>query len=82
MKTAEFTSVARRSEDVESTSIEEFDASPPPAPVKPGNARLRYALLIGIALSAAWLAFTINSSINEIDAEVQMIHEKLLLPTH
>ena len=82
MNTAEFPSVVRRSEEVESRSIEEFDTSPQPAPVKPGNARLRYLLLIGIALSAAWLAFTINSSINEIDAEVQMIHEKLLLPTH
>lgn len=82
MNPVEFTDVVRRAEDVQSASLEESDAPPQPAPGKRRDARLRYALLIGIALLSAWLALTIRNSYSEIDAELEMIRAKIALPTH
>lgn len=82
MNAMEFTTVARRTEDVESTSITEPGVARQPAPGTARNARLRYALLAGIALLSAWLAFTIRDSINEIDAQVEMIRTSIVSSPH
>jgi hypothetical protein len=56
------------------------DAARQSAPGRLCDARLRYALLGGIALLSAWLAISINNSIDEVNAELEMIRANIARP--
>ena len=73
----EITNVATQTEDVESMAIE-FNAPQKSAPRSRRDAPARYALLIVIALLAVWLAYSILSSIHEINAQMEMIQAHIL----
>ena len=80
MNAVEFANVVRRTEHIESPSTGDFDAPRPPAPGKPRDARLRYAMLAGLALLSAWFVFTIASSISDIETELDSIRANVVLP--
>jgi hypothetical protein len=74
MNAEEITNVVPEMErNVQTTAIE----SPP---VAKRDAGLRYALLIAIALLSGWLAYTVISSLNEIDQQMQAIRAACFLP--
>ena len=63
--------------NMESRAIEEFAAPQRPAPHAPRVTRTRYTLLAVIALLASWLAFSVLSSINEMNAELETIRANI-----
>lgn len=80
MNTAEMTSIISQTEDNEAATIGPLDALPKPAQGAIRSARLRFGLLLGIALLSAWLATTMLNSINELNAEFDRIHAVITLP--
>jgi hypothetical protein len=82
MNAVEFTNIVRRAEDVESPPIEELNGPRQPAPGTPCDARRRYAMIAGIVLLSAWLAFAINNSISDLNAQLEMIRADLMLPIY
>jgi hypothetical protein len=77
MNAIEITNVVPQTEDVESAAIEEFTAPRQPALGAMCNARMRYALFVSIALLLAGLAFIVHNSLDEINAEIEMIDANL-----
>lgn len=77
MNTMEITNVATQTEDVESMAVE-FNAPQTSEPRSRRDGPVRYALLIVIALLAGWLAYSILSSIHEINAQMEMIQTHIL----
>ena len=80
MNTAEITHISAQTEDIETTTIGRLDALPKPAQSVMRGTRLRYGLLLGIALLSAWLAITVFSSIKELNAEFERIYAVVTLP--
>ena len=78
MNPVEFTNVVPQAEDAESEAMEEFAAPRQSVRGARRDARLRYALLAGIALFSGWLAFTIHNSIGELERQVEMIRENIV----
>jgi len=79
MNPTETTNIALQAEEIESTALE-FNAPPQsdsapqqPMPKSKRGALSRGGLLIIIALLLAWLGYIVHTSINEINAEVEMI---------
>jgi hypothetical protein len=64
------------------TQAEEFEPAPMPALDTMRGARLRQLLILAIALLAAWTAIVAHSSIKEINADLEEIHARFLLPTY
>ena len=77
MNTAEITDVIPETYYVESTAIEEFDRPEQPAPRAVRRRALDYAFLMTVL---AWLTFSVQSSINEINAEIDAIRANIVLP--
>jgi hypothetical protein len=73
MNVLESTNSVAPADDIELTHIEEFAAPRRTERAAHGNSRARYVLLFGIALLSAWLASSVFNSINEINAEMDMI---------
>ena len=42
-----------------------------------GRARLRRGALLGLVLMLGWLAYSVQSSLNSIETELDLIHAKL-----
>jgi hypothetical protein len=79
MKSAEITNVVPQTESAESTAVG-LNAPRKPAHSANTGTRPRYALLIGIALLSGWLAYTVITSLNEINAEMDVIRATCSLP--
>lgn len=43
-----------------------------------GSLRLRHGALLGLVLLVGWFAYSVQSSLNSIEAEMDMIHANLL----
>lgn len=80
MNTAEITDVIPETDYVESTAIEEFDRPEQPAPRAVRRRALDYAFLMTVLALLAWLTFSVQSSINEINAEIDAIRANIVLP--
>lgn len=80
MNPAKVTNVVAQTEDVETTTIGALDTPPKHAQGVMCGTRLRYGLLLGIALLSAWLAITLLNSITEVSAEFDKIQANNALP--
>jgi hypothetical protein len=73
MNPVECIEIDPRAEAAESPTIRDFERPQRSAVSIRRDARLRYVLLVGTAVFALWLGYTVRSSIDEIDREVEMI---------
>ena len=82
MNTAEITDLLARSErDEELTTLEEFSAPRQLVSRDRQPVRTRFALLLVIFLGSGWLGYSVLSSLDEINAECDMIRQTMYLPT-
>jgi len=80
MNTAEITNIVDQTEDVETTIIRPLDISPKAAQGVMRGTRLRYGLLLGIALLAAALAFVVLNLNKEINTQFDQIQANMASP--
>lgn len=78
MKTMEITNVIPETEQDESTVLEQSNATRQQSARAIWEVRLRRAALAVIVVLLTWLTFTIRSSINELDSDVQQIQAQIL----
>lgn len=78
MNPAKAIHIATPAEEIAPVGIKAFVPAP-----KPGSgARARQLIILGIALLAAWTAIVALSSINEINASLEEMRARFLLPTY
>ena len=71
MNAVEFTDIVIQSEQTELQAVAKPVAARHSAPRRLCDARVAYALLAVIALLCAWLAFAINNSLDQINAQLE-----------
>ena len=82
MNTVEITDLlARSAHDDELTTLEDLSAPQQCVSRDRQPAQKRYALLLVILLSSGWLCYSVLSSLDEINAECDVIRQTMYLPT-
>jgi len=82
MNPAKAIHIATPAEEIAPMGLATLGPTPKPVPDAMRGARARQLLILGIALLAAWTAIVALSSIKEINADLEEIHARFLLPTY
>lgn len=72
MKAMESINLVPHTEDIESTTDND-SASQTGAVSAQRDARLRYLLLVGIALISGWLTFSVGMTLNQINGDLEKL---------
>ena len=79
----EMNRIALQAEDIEPMTLENVIQESVPAPAQPApkprrEAVVRYTLLVVIALMLGWLGYYVQSSLNELNSDLEKTHASLV----